>query len=69
MGFTRDGQLDPQRLAARDTRFGVSSEDKRRARADLAYPSIDPDADAWQRQVIVQLEAVRGPAAHVPADR
>lgn len=68
MGFTQDGQLDPRRVAERDGRFGVSSEAKRRDRADIAYPSIDPDADAWQRDIVIQLQAVRGSAASVATE-
>jgi hypothetical protein len=69
MGFTQDGQLDPQRVAERDARFGVSSEAERRDRANIAYPPVDPQADAWQRGAVVQLEAVRGADANVPAAR
>jgi hypothetical protein len=56
MGFTQDGQLDEQRVAERDRRFGVSSAKNRETRADIEYPPIDPDADAWQKGVVVQLE-------------
>ena len=59
MGFTQDGQLDERKVAERDRRFGVSSAENRRRRADIAYPPIDPEADAWQKGVIVQLEATR----------
>lgn len=56
MGFTRDGQLDERRTAGRDRRFEVSTAEKRRKRADIDYPPIDPGADAWQKGVVVQLE-------------
>lgn len=59
MGFTQDGQLDERKVAERDRRFGVSSAENRKRRADIAYPPIDPEADAWQKGVIVQLEATR----------
>jgi hypothetical protein len=48
MGFTADGQLDPALLAARDSRFGVRSEEKKADRADITAPPIAPGADAWQ---------------------
>jgi hypothetical protein len=66
MGFTQDGQLDEGLVAERDARFGVSSAEKRRARADIAYPPIDPEADAWQRQIIVQLQPIRESANGPP---
>lgn len=59
MGFTRDGQADPQMVARRDARFGTSSAQNRARRADVPYPPIDPEADAWQKGIVVQLEAVR----------
>jgi hypothetical protein len=59
MGFTQDGQVDEQRVAARDRRFGVSSLDKRRERADIAAPTVDPEANAWEKGVVVRLEASR----------
>jgi hypothetical protein len=59
MGFTQDGQLREQLLAERDRRFGVSSAQKRQERADIHYPPIDSEADAWQKGIVVQLEQVR----------
>ncbi len=56
MGFTADGQLDPKLLAERDQRFGVSSSELRQKRADLAYPPIDAQADAWTKGVVLQLQ-------------
>lgn len=57
MGFTQDGQADEGMVADRDRRFGVSSAENRRKRADIDYPPIDPDADAWQNGIVVQLQA------------
>ncbi len=57
MGFTADGQLNEQLLTDRDQRFDVSSAKKRENRADIPTPQIDPDADAWQKGVTMQLEA------------
>ncbi len=39
MGFTADGQASPAMIAARDARLGVSSEDKRKRRADIPQPA------------------------------
>jgi hypothetical protein len=63
MGFTRDGQTDEQMVKERDERFGVSSAANREARADIEYPPIDPDADAWQKGVVIQLQPVRQKAS------
>jgi hypothetical protein len=59
MGFTKDGQIDAQLVSERDRRFGVSSAENRQQRADIDYPSIDSEADAWQKGIVVQLEANR----------
>ena len=57
MGFTADGQIQEQLVADRDQRFEVSIAKKRENRADIPTPEIDPDANAWQKGVTVQLEA------------
>jgi hypothetical protein len=56
MGFTADGQASEEMVAERDRRFHVSSAEKRRKRADIAYPPVDPSADAWQKGEVAQLE-------------
>ena len=58
MGFTADGQANEQMVAARDERFGVSSMESRKKRADIVYPTIDPQADAWQQGIVVQIQAI-----------
>ena len=55
MGFTADGQHDPQMVAGRDQRFGIASADKRANRDDIARPVIDPGADAWLKGRLVQM--------------
>lgn len=60
MGFTADGQVNPAMVAARDEPFGVSSESKRRNRADIPAPEIAPGADAWSRGRVLQLEDPTG---------
>ncbi|OYO28800.1 hypothetical protein CD932_16770 [Janthinobacterium sp. PC23-8] len=63
MGFTQDGQADAAMVVARDARFKVQSLEKRRQRADIAAPAIDPGADAWQHGKLLQLQDPTG-AAH-----
>jgi hypothetical protein len=55
MGFTADGQIDPALVAARDQRFGVSSEKKKADRADIETPATLSGADAWQMGNVVQI--------------
>jgi uncharacterized protein DUF1264 len=60
MGFTADGQSDPDMVAARDRRFDVRSDEKRRQREAIAAPTIDPGADAWQRGKVIQIDDPTG---------
>jgi Protein of unknown function (DUF1264) len=55
MGFTADGQADPEMISARDQRFGISSAEKKENRADIPAPEIDPNADGWQHGQTVQI--------------
>jgi hypothetical protein len=55
MGFTADGQIDPEMIQARDRRFGIDSEARRRNRADIPAPTIDPEADGWQHGKTIQI--------------
>ena len=66
MGFTADGQLRPELIADRDSRFGISTAEKRQNRADISAPPIQPGADAWQRGEAWQLEIApaSGKASH-----
>lgn len=56
MGFTADGQMTPDLGTARDSQMGISSEAKRKSRADIPAPAIQPGADAWMRGDVVELE-------------
>jgi len=56
MGFTQDGQLNEKLVQDRDQRFNVSSAQKREQRADIAYPEIAPQADAWEKGIVPQLQ-------------
>ncbi|WP_053157525.1 OBAP family protein [Pseudomonas sp. Pf153] len=64
MGFTADGQIDPQRVRERDSRMGVDSEAKKRARSGIETPAVDPDADAWQKGRVWQIKDPTGEHAH-----
>lgn len=55
MGFTADGQANQQMIDDRDRRLDVSSAELRQRRADIPYPPIDPDADAWSKGIVMQL--------------
>jgi len=64
MGFTADGQVDPERVAERDRDLGTSTAEKRRQRADLPVPPVAPEADAWRNGAPEQLELrPQGPPA------
>lgn len=62
MGFTADGQANPDMVAERDGRFGVSSADKRANRADIPAPPIAAGADSWQQGRVVQIADPTGTA-------
>jgi Protein of unknown function (DUF1264) len=55
MGFTEDGQLRPELVAARDKRFNISTAQKRKNRADIPMPQVDPMADAWMKGELRQF--------------
>ncbi|WP_207513922.1 OBAP family protein [Longitalea luteola] len=55
MGFTRDGQLKQELLADRDKRFNISTAEKKKNRADIPVPAIDPMANAWEKGDVRQL--------------
>ncbi|MBD8595366.1 OBAP family protein [Pseudomonas sp. CFBP 8758] len=60
MGFTADGQIDPALVRERDKRFGVDSDSKKAARADIPAPAIDPGADAWSKGRVIQIQDPTG---------
>ena len=55
MGFTGDGQINPQLVAERDKRFEVSSAEKKKNRADIQAPPVHPSADSWEKGEVLQL--------------
>ena len=55
MGFTTDGQADPDMIAARDKRFGIDSPKKKADRASIPAPAIDPAANGGMHGKIIQM--------------
>lgn len=60
MSFTKDGQVEPELLEARDRRFEISTAVERTERTDIPTPAVDPAADAWQKGQVVELREVIG---------
>ena len=58
MGFTADGQARQELIDARDKGYDISTEEKRKYRADIAAPPIQPGADAWEKGEAIQLQAI-----------
>lgn len=55
MGFTKDGQINPALVAARDKRFKTSMAEKRKNRHDIPMPKVDPLANAWEKGEVRQF--------------
>lgn len=55
MGFTKDGQLKPELVQARDQRFKISTQEKRQKRAHIKTPPVAPGANAWEKGEIRQF--------------
>jgi hypothetical protein len=55
MGFTEEGQLDQSMVDARDQRFGINSEERKKNRADIPSPSIAEGANGWQHGKTIQI--------------
>jgi hypothetical protein len=55
MGFTKDGQLKPELVEGRDSRFKVSSSEKRENRKDITAPAVQPGANSWENGEVIQL--------------
>lgn len=62
MGFTAEGQADPALVNARDQGYEISSDQKKKNRADISIPPIVKGADGWQSGNAVQLEAKTVPS-------
>lgn len=63
MGFTKDGQLEDSLVAQRDKRIGVSTAEKRKQRADIPAPPVQPGANAWEKGEVRQLVITDGKKA------
>jgi len=55
MGFTKDGQLQPDLITARDKRFNTSMNKEKENRKDISAPKVNPEANAWERGEIRQF--------------
>lgn len=55
MGFTKDGQLKQELIQERDKRFDISTAEKKKKRADIAAPKVDPMANAWEKGELRQF--------------
>jgi hypothetical protein len=55
MGATKDGQIKPELIAARDKRFEVLTSEIKAKRADIPMPKVDPMANAWEHGQIRQF--------------
>jgi hypothetical protein len=71
MGFTKEGQANQALVDARDKGYGVSTKEKRKERADIPEPVVDPAANAWEKGEIMQLELknIRPGSLQVPANK
>jgi hypothetical protein len=57
MAFTADGQAEPGMVARRDREVGVATADKKARRAEIPAGPVETGADAWQKGLVIQLEA------------
>lgn len=55
MGFTKDNQINPELVSARDKRFKVSTAENKKKRADIKAPPVDPMANAWEKGEVRQF--------------
>ena len=55
MGMTKEGQLKPELLSARDKRFDISTAEKKKNREDIPMPTVAPMANAWEKGEIRQF--------------
>jgi hypothetical protein len=69
MGFTRDGQVKPELLQARDRRFDISTDAKERDRQNIPMPTVQPGANAWQDGNTVQLGTKKVPVQNIQGGR
>lgn len=59
MGFTKDGQLKPEHLKAREARMGISAEKKVAERSGIPMPSLVKGANGWEDGTTPQITTKR----------
>lgn len=64
MGFTADGQLQPELISERDKRFKISTAEKKEKRKDIPVPDVDPMANAWENDDIRQFSIINKKPGH-----
>jgi hypothetical protein len=64
MGYTRDGQLNPALISARDQRLGTSMQESRQARSEIPVPRPAAGANSWESGQTPQLTVHRVPVAN-----
>lgn len=55
MGFTGEGQANAAMVAERDKRIGIDSAERKKDRADIPAPPVNPAANGWQRGNAFQI--------------
>ena len=61
MGFTADGQADDQIVRDRDRRLRLSSDENRKNRDDIKWPTVVAGANAWDSGKVMQLTLMEVP--------
>jgi hypothetical protein len=64
MGFTSDGQADPEMVKQRDDRLGVDATTKKAQRSDIHIPTPEPKANGWQYGKVIQISDPTGQDIH-----
>lgn len=63
MGFTADGQLNPEMIRRRDKELAINTAEEKKAREDMAGAAPPPDAaaDGWKKGTSRQLSLTETP--------
>jgi hypothetical protein len=69
MGFTQDGQIAEDLLAARDRKLGVSTRERRERRRGISTPPIETGANAWESGQSAQTRLETVPLSRPPGRR
>jgi hypothetical protein len=64
MGFTSDGQADPEMVKQRNDRLGVDASTKKAQRSDIHIPTPEPKANGWQYGKVIQISDPTGQDIH-----